>query len=570
MKKTPCLKLSKHTQVFVKSRELMFAYLMSLQGEISLDKHLRKKFANKHIFIFVLISLVAIFAFLTACNFGFAGSDFYNSRRRQTYSVEIPLNDSSIQADAPIVSADEDVVQKLFDETEENKDTFFHASDFDNWVFSMTHLDDTNVATYEFSDHGKWSPATNGEVYSNGEIVGSGTNQLKNIKYYRYKSRTNRWKEFSHTNGFDPLAELSDEEKKREDRFLFFRFTADTKGPSIDNSMLCVDTYTKFCFFYSEPGYFKGMFNIPSDWVDYEAPAHPEAGDNGHKKPGGRFYYYDPIGYVEEDGSVVIYDWVKQSIAVNDFRQKRNFTTVAKRSPDSPGCSPYLPADVATKPPKVEHAPGLYIALSSFENIDMGAKKYKGLCGLQKTDEVVDFAYFSLESKIAGENNEGYDPKTLKSEEKFKVAKKSLYRFEQTESSGTLFELEKLGDYKTFKLDTRITHYSHHQNDGLIKINQALDKSASDIIWHGKAALLFEYVSEGGKNKIKFKGFLDENGVRDTKPTDEEHCSVPNDEIFLTSGDEPKEITITYNVPKRGDCPGGKIAVTFLLSFKEE
>lgn len=532
-----------------------------------------KRFANKQTFIvFALLGLVAISVFVTACDLSFAGSDFYNSRRRQISSVEIPLGDSSVQADAPIVSADEDAVQKLFDEAEKNKNNLFPASNFGDWVFYMTHLDGDNVGSYAFSDRGTWTSTSEAcEVYSNGEPMGSSPKQITNIKYYRYKSRTDRWKAFSHTNGFDPLAELSDKEKKREERFLFFRFTATAAlNIQLDNAMLCVDTYTKFCWFYSEPGYFEGKFSIPRDWVDYEAPAHPEAGDKGHKKPGGRFYYYDPVGYVEEDGSVIIYDWVKQNIAANDFRQKQNYKSVAERNPDSPGCSPYLPAEVAGKPAtpeKIEHAPGLYIALSSFENIDMGAKKCTGLLG-RKNDGVVDFAYFSLESKIAGEDN-GYTPKILESDEKFKVAKKALYRFKQTESSGTLFELEKLGEYKTFKIDTQITHYNHHQNDGLIKKNQPFDESASDIIWHGKAALLFEYISEGGKNKIKFKGFLDENGVRDTKPTDEEYCSVPNGEVFLTSGDEPKEITITYNVPKRGDCPGGKIAVTFLLSFKE-
>ncbi|MEL5720376.1 MAG: hypothetical protein P1P59_04515 [Treponemataceae bacterium] len=396
-----------------------------------------KRFANKQTFIvFALLGLVAISVFVTACDLSFAGSDFYNSRRRQISSVEIPLYDSSGQADAPIVSADEDVVQKLFDETEENKDKLFPASNFDNWVFYIAHLHSDNVGDYEFGN-GTWiaESSQNCEVYSDGRNLGSSLKQIKNVKYYRYKNRSDRWKNFSFTD-FDPFTPERDPDgklKKREERFFFFRFTATAAmNTQLDNAMLCVDTYTKFCWFYSEPSWVKTIAGntVPNDWVDFEDPKIPSSspGTVEHTRAYGKFYFYDPIGYVEENGKVVLYEWAKADIRNAYFNPRQNYSETAKRDPNGAGKSPYYSSETGGSGSDGEQIfmQKLTIDPLSIKNISMGVLAENAFTN-RFLDDV--YLYYAIEAKstINGEQNQQialYEQSSLRGKDgQFIVAK---------------------------------------------------------------------------------------------------------------------------------------------------
>ncbi|WP_052185497.1 hypothetical protein [Treponema sp. OMZ 838] len=229
-------------------------------------------------------------------------------------------------------------VKKTFDPNEDPFTKYtadsngFSATQFDSWVVYISDFNnDTNVPTYRFKP-GVWTGTP--ESYD-GPNFGSSLKTSKNVKFYRYRTRKDRWAQHG---GFVPAHDPNDE------RFYFYRFTS-LSGPaigtqSLDNSMFAMDTYSKFIFYYSEPSYLKNLFGnkVPQNWMDYNAPASGE-----HQLFNEPFYMSDPIGYVNADGTVVLYSWVKQYIANDKYHAPKNgsFTQPAEPNEGKPGYSPY-------------------------------------------------------------------------------------------------------------------------------------------------------------------------------------------------------------------------------------
>ena len=203
------------------------------------------------------------------------------------------------------------------------KDYGFSASKFDEWVVYINDFNNsTNIASYRFKAD-SWSGSP--EQYA-GPDFGSGLKKMRDVKFYRYKSRKDRW------DGNTPP--LFDSEKEK--RFYFYRFTASGQV-SLDNSMFCVDTHSKFLFYYSDPDSISGL-GVPGGWTDYAAPS-----KGSHKQFNEPFYLSDPVGYVKEDGSVVLYSWIKQNITNNIYTAQKNsaFTKPAEKKANGAGFSPY-------------------------------------------------------------------------------------------------------------------------------------------------------------------------------------------------------------------------------------
>lgn len=209
------------------------------------------------------------------------------------------------------------------------EDYEFPAAKFDNWVLVMPSMSGI-ISSYKFQP-GSWSG--NPEMIDNiPSSIGSGEKAISNVKIYRYKSRAERW---SAHGGYVPAADTNDS------RFYFYRFTATAKGGiKPDSSLFCVDRYSKFLFYYSEPSNIEWIFGnaVPKDWVDY---ATATKGD--HLQFTEPFYMSDPVGYVKEDGSVVIYSWLKNNINNAKYHAQKNsaYTKPAAKSPGKPGYSPY-------------------------------------------------------------------------------------------------------------------------------------------------------------------------------------------------------------------------------------
>ena len=161
-----------------------------------------------------------------------------------------------------------------------------------------------------------------------GPNFGSFPKTTREVDFYRYKTRKARWEEHG---GYQPDAD------PRDKRFYFYRFTGKTMSPKLDNSMFCVDRYSKFLFYYSDPRDINGQ-GVPSEWRDYAQPT-----EGKHKHFDEPFYMSDPVGYVEADGTVVMYEWIKNNITANNYTAQKNsaYDKPAERDPGKPGYSPY-------------------------------------------------------------------------------------------------------------------------------------------------------------------------------------------------------------------------------------
>ena len=289
----------------------------------------------------------------------------------------------------------------------------FPVSKFDNWVLNMPSMSGI-VPSYKFLE-GSWSGSP--EVWSNEPAtIGSGIRAVSNVKVYRYKTRSERW-----AGGEVPPSNPHD------NRFYFYRFTAEASGGiKPDSSLFCVDRYSKFLFYYSDPSYIKEMFGnkVPLNWVDYAVPS---KGD--HVQFTEPFYMTDPVGYVKEDGSVVIYSWVKDKINNSNYAAPQNgsFTKPAEKKATGAGYSPYKnkitkkrvevvttdnPDYTVTQPIILAQPKPIRIKLSTEEDVSFGVKTAPVPDGENLSYQWYTNTVQSNEggTEITGENRASYTP----------------------------------------------------------------------------------------------------------------------------------------------------------------
>ncbi len=332
---------------------------------------------------------------------------------RQAMMMKSRSVEEVIDGVAGDIAIDGESLQKKLDEAEAKKNEPFPATNFDSWVFYMTSIDRDNVCTYTFAN-GTWEKEGSYETYKGPDIGSGQMNASWNLKYYKYKTRKDRWAASTEQN-FDP--ELDAKALKNEERFLFFKFTGDAKANTkLNNSMLCVDTYTKFVFNYSEPGNIKEIIGnkVPQKWQDYADP-NTSVGNNhvmGYTTP---FYLYDPVGYVKDSGEVIYYKWANENIKKANYAPAlhEDFTGVATYDPNGEGHSPYLPEGMAgggtpvvdePEPPVPNDTPA---DTEVFAQVSIKAKYIKNInMGDQKQPVVGIFAVFGHEMNVQFEGKE--------------------------------------------------------------------------------------------------------------------------------------------------------------------
>lgn len=223
----------------------------------------------------------------------------------------------------------------------------YDASIFDTW-FLRVQFDKDNIPTYTFFEPpagSSWQQMSSSVYYLDGtpydNTVSTGIPlpefiTMKNVSVYVYR-------------GVNPL--LQQQEQNRTypagilDRFRFYQFTGDAKvlgiGVSLDNYLIAVDTWSKFVFAYGEITAVKKSFGqmVPQQYTAVE-----KSSLHSGVRP---FYEYDPIGYVNADGTVVLYteykDRVKENGAVHYFPVIYDTgRAAAGYEPNAAGCSPYL------------------------------------------------------------------------------------------------------------------------------------------------------------------------------------------------------------------------------------
>lgn len=183
----------------------------------------------------------------------------------------------------------------------------FSSSKFKNWLL-VASFDKDNIPTLKFIDstEDKYWTANNSDINEymyKGKNSKAGMFFISYMTYYQYR-------------GYNPLYT----EKRNKDnadmmkRFYFYRFTGKGGGIiSLDNTLVAIDIYTKYVYIYGVPVEEDKVFGVdvplkwgPSDTVVYKGSILP-------------FYKYDPVGHVEEDGTVVLYPSYQ-----NSFLDKEN------------------------------------------------------------------------------------------------------------------------------------------------------------------------------------------------------------------------------------------------------
>lgn len=281
-----------------------------------------------------LLSAAILLPALTACRQGFAGDPrLYNKIHSNTYISDISLPEPQYDADAdPFKKAEENGIGPDYGG--------FSASWFDDrWVLPKMSFDGNNIPVCRFDSRltgwkTEYRPTEEYSYNANdeGNTALAGLS-IRPMQIYQYR-------------GKNPLASPYCPYNSSENikRFRFYRFVGKAIGSiSLDQFVIAVDTYSKFVFAYAAVTELNN-FSIPQEYEPVEL----------HSEDGRPFYEYDPIGYVQEDGTVVRYRQYEEDMetdrAVNylprihspaeypDFPE-----TVARHDPEGQGRSPYYP-----------------------------------------------------------------------------------------------------------------------------------------------------------------------------------------------------------------------------------
>ena len=94
---------------------------------------------------------------------------------------------------------------------------------------------------------------------------------------------------------------------KRIDRFFFIR-AAGNAAVWLDNYLIAIDTYSKFIFAYAKITKYVDIFGqlLPTEFEAIE-----------HHHLGYKFYEYDPIGFIDENKNIILYQVYADDMTAN-------------------------------------------------------------------------------------------------------------------------------------------------------------------------------------------------------------------------------------------------------------
>lgn len=271
----------------------------------------------------------------------------YNTNRTQGQQ-NLPV------LDAPEVSPEQ---QEKFNQYGKNCNGF-SAELFDkSWLLKVS-FDDKNVPVYKFFDPKQEDPSD-----TRGWLVGTDRDSLAKEEYwfnagedgntaqggwptinpmtvYQYRGKNPLVRSDSGYNSDSAHSDILE-------RFRFYRFSGTALIVDLDNYLAAVDTHSKFLFVYAEITDSAAAVGqlIPRAYQTVEVSERAQKRTDGTPRP---FYEYDPIGYVESDGTVRLYDEYYTAMtgeggAVDFFPYIKNSArAVARHEEGGAGRSPYL------------------------------------------------------------------------------------------------------------------------------------------------------------------------------------------------------------------------------------
>lgn len=210
----------------------------------------------------------------------------------------------------------------------------FSEQEYDRLILKM-YVSSANNPSYWF-EKGEWKLQSENCWVTGGEdevVSPYQVNMIKQVRYYRYKNM----------HPLDPSYYAQDEDTVDFlKRFCFYRFTGKTMLPWLDAYLFALDMHTGFIFSYALPSRFDKVLgkHIPRDWVALEN--HPYVQANFPDK---KFYQFDPVGIMQADGKILLYDWIIEQNKRKDtdigvyIPHHDDYANVASNT--DPGCSPY-------------------------------------------------------------------------------------------------------------------------------------------------------------------------------------------------------------------------------------
>ena len=288
-----------------------------------------------------LLFLAMIYMFMVSC-----GGHFFNPRYYYTKS-----SSSGSSLEAPNTGP-----EKLPDEVPADEDPFklpeeyndpnyqFSADKFKNWLFKASFKGD-KLPIYDFfnDDTRNWIqggadwnniPAEyyNGKDGENYAESGLLTVDIDNLKVYRYAGENPLYSSLGYLPG-------------RMDRFNFYSINGNASIATLKQYLIAVDTYSKFIFA------FGAITNTETIMGDKVPTAFEAVEKHGDKKA---FYEYDPIGYVKDDGSVILYDHYKDEFVESPttyMPSDHGYPNMAQPNPTGQGYSPYRSLNPSSSEP---------------------------------------------------------------------------------------------------------------------------------------------------------------------------------------------------------------------------
>lgn len=382
---------------------------------------------NKLLFLFIMIIAV----FMVSCGGHFFNPRYYYNKSSSSSSGNNTINIPEVEA-PPEVSADEDPFKVNSDYNNPNYGGY-EASRFDSWLFKASFRDD-KLPIYTFFDDNSRSWIGGGMDWNNipanyyqgknGENKAQGYD-IKNLTVYKY-DRDN------------PLYDDKGYLPGRMDRFRFYSINGESGvGPinaPLKQYLIAVDTYSKFVFAF-------GKITEVQDFVGQKVPIGFEAIElHGNKI---HFYEYDPIGYVDKTGEVVLYQHYIDEFVANPTSyspKQHDYPNYAEHSKAKPGKSPYVPLNSNTEANN-EDQQKYKDEIKKY----LGEYKYRDYSGYKPSDT----SLMNLEEW----RNGGYAGKSL-----------VLYKYQFTKEDQLVIQEEKFGDLisgssKTYNLKIINTSY---------------------------------------------------------------------------------------------------------------
>ncbi len=176
--------------------------------------------------------------------------------------------------------------------TDSFMDRVMNISIVDNYAPNMNYIEGT---WSELERNGRTAYQTSGAGYP---INAPLEVTSDNITFYMYKGSN---PEYEATDIANTIS-YGDGSESRVNRFMFYEVTGKAVIADLWNMLVCVDTYTNLIFAFAYPSSMDAVGN-PNDWA-------------GLSKT---FYTYDPIGYIDDDGTFVIHDWYTKQLNKKEF-----------------------------------------------------------------------------------------------------------------------------------------------------------------------------------------------------------------------------------------------------------